>query len=101
MNSVIIFDVDAHQGNIREGLRARGYHITWSVIDPANANNKKTYNLPSNTAWKPNIESAQAIQDLNDVINQLNISLSPSIRLLRCIVLNSTPWSGIIGEPIV
>jgi len=60
----------------------------------------KRYYLPHNIIWKPNTETERAMEDLNMAIASLNSQLSVNCELLRCIVLNSTPWSGITGKPV-
>jgi hypothetical protein len=97
MNSVVIFDISAPSNQvIKEGMRARGYYFRWGREDDPN----RLYNLPNNIVWKPNTEPAQALSDLNQVIAQVNVGSPNPIRLLRCIILNSTPWHGIEGEPL-
>lgn len=100
MNSVITFDVTNNQEFlIREQMRASGYFISWVSGEGAD---KKTINLPHNVVWKPNTESSQALIDLKDAIDLINQNRGANnkIELLRCIILNSTPWRAIYGAPI-
>ena len=98
MNCVIIFDVSNNQtSQTRERMRAMGYYTAW-VANSASPN-KRTINLPHNTVWRPNIEPSQALSDINVIVSQLNQNL-PGTTLLRCIVLNSTPWFAIDGISI-
>lgn len=92
MNAVIIFDVgdSSRTPQIRERMRASGYFFTWIVESD---NTRTLYNLPANMLWKPNCEGPQAISDLTNIVQSLGTTLD------RCIVLNSTPWFGIVGIP--
>jgi GH18 family chitinase len=96
MNSVIIFDVSNNQGPvIIQEMRTLGYYTSWLSGD---APNKTTVLLPHNTIWKPNTESQQGIDDLNQAIASVNKRNTSNILLTRCVVLNSTPWRAIPGN---
>lgn len=98
MNSVIIFDVpNAASSRVRERMRAEGYYTSWSVTNADGQ--RKIYSLPSNTVWKPNTESDKALNDIKRIVEQVKLEV-PGTELLRCIVLNSTPWNGIVGTPL-
>jgi|GEM_PF-1853960 len=99
MNSVIIFDVSNNQESlVREQIRATGYYVSWVSGEGAE---KKTINLPHNVVWKPNTETAQALSDIQQAISLINQRRgADQISLLRCIILNSTPWRAIYGTPI-
>jgi len=94
MNAVIIFDVSDRRVEIIESMKNLGYSITW--INPGT---NILYNLPSNVVWKPNAELNTALNELKNVISILHRADSP-IELLRCIILNSTPWDGIGGTQL-
>lgn len=96
MNAVVIFDVDKEQDVVIQKLIAMGYHKSWAVLNSNNTPNK-VYNLPHNVVWKPNIESKDAMSDLEFAIDQINVNKVRGIVLLRCVILNSTPWLGIEG----
>ncbi len=100
MNSVITFDVSSNLENlVREQMRATGYYIAW---DSTSTPDKKTIYLPHNMVWKPNTESQQALSDIQQAIAIINQrrAAGDQIRLLRCVILNSTPWRAVYGEPI-
>lgn len=97
MNSVIIFDVsDDATKSVREGMRAKGYYFSWGTQENLNMQ----FNLPFNVVWKPNTESQDALNDLESVISQINTASGKTIKLERCVVLNSTPWRAIVGEKV-
>jgi hypothetical protein len=114
MNAVIIFDTNSidNDASVIRQMIAMGYSQSWT-------SSEKNYLLPHNTIWKPNTELKIAKVDLDNVIAFLNIQAaiphrSPVERLLipnpynmggsdrvylkRCIILSSTPWTGIEGE---
>jgi hypothetical protein len=114
MNAVIIFDTNSvdNDASVIRQMIALGYSQSWK-------SNEKGYLLPHNTLWKPNTELKAAKVDLDNVIAFLNIQaavpnrspvekvLIPNpymfgrkdrVYLKRCIILSSTPWTGIEGE---
>lgn len=91
MNSVIIFDVSSFREEVIRMMHAKGYYKDWNASE-------KRYFLPENIVWKPNTESQQAMNDLESVIEQIN-SYGKKCELLRCVVLNSSPWKAIVGVP--
>ena len=98
MNAVITFDLSEPEvvEIVRQRLRVKGYNVFWSVT----TNNVTTpYSLPHNMIWKQNVDLLVAKNDLIAEVEFLQTS-RPNLRLLRCIVLNSTPWSGINGVPV-
>ncbi len=102
MNAVIIFDV-SHGATavVRENLQRNGYFNYWTIPNPQQPNAVVVYNLPHNMVWKKDVEANQAMADIQAVIVNVNAfraaSTQPLLTLERCIVLNSTPWSGIPG----
>jgi len=90
MNAVVIFDVN-NPKQVRELMRAQGYATTWSSGE---GEEKKIFNLPSNVVWKPNTELQKAYNDLVSIV-----AISGN-KLERCMVLNSTPWFGVVGFPV-
>jgi len=99
MNAVVIFDVSLNTNSVKERMRAKGYYFSW-MAEVQGQTEKKEFHLPSNIVWKPNIEAQEALDDLKQVIQALNSNSTPTntIKLLRCIILNSTPWFGMVGE---
>ncbi|GAC1302788.1 MAG: hypothetical protein NVSMB24_07900 [Mucilaginibacter sp.] len=99
MNAVIIFDVsDNNEAAVRNLMRTFGYYLNWSTGE---GEEKKTINLPHNIVWKPNTESQQGLDDINRIIELLNSNRQGNpITLLRCVVLNSSPWKAIDGTPV-
>lgn len=96
MNSVIIFDAsNGKTGKVRERLRAKGYAISWYIDGSID---KTMYYLPLNAVWKPGKEAKEALADIHEIISELNTA-GENVKLERCIILNSTPWGGIIGSP--
>jgi hypothetical protein len=75
-------------------MTQKGYYKNW-------VSNTKQVNLPQNVIWKPETEFNQALADVNQAIFQFNSTPNVAqIKLLRCLVLNSTPWQAIFGEPL-
>jgi hypothetical protein len=99
MNSVVIFDVSENQeATVRQLMAAKGYYLNWTSGEGAD---KKMVYLPHNVVWKPNTESQQAVDDIKQVIQTLNGNRATNpVSLLRCVVLNSTPWKAIFGVSV-
>ena len=96
MNAVIIFDISqSATALVRSSMLSRGYYGAWTT-------GGATYQLPSNTVWKPNTELQQAYNELYQVIAQLNTGrqIEAQIELIRCLTLNSTPWVASL-RPVV
>jgi hypothetical protein len=95
MNSVVIFDISDNNRveAVRQLMVSKGYYLTWkSPVD-------RTVYLPHNIVWKPNTETKQAIEDLKQAVSTINVGATGTqIQLLRCVVLNSTPWQAIWGS---
>jgi len=92
MNSVIIFDVTNNAtALVVEKMITKGYYKNWK-------NENKIVNLPHNIVWKPNTESTLAVQDIKEAVEIVNSTIP--CKLLRCVVLNSTPWRAMFGTPI-
>lgn len=103
MNAVIILDISdsTQMQNLRQAFRSNGYYLTWFTPDTSSQNNsKREVYLPHNIIWRPDIELQQAIDDVNRIISQYNVNNPRPITLLRCVVLNSTPWKAIWGNPV-
>ncbi len=96
MNAFIVFDVSVKSGEVKNGLIVKGYWPSWSSPET-----RKSFHLPVNCLWKPNIELAQAKIDIQNVISTLNLLTpnAPPIILLRCITLSVNPWDGFEGQP--
>ena len=97
MNSVIIFEVSSKEEEIKRILISKGYYNAWTTT---NEFGQKTRTLlPSNAVWKPNTNVADALVEIQQIIQLLNSdpvnSLNPRIELKKCIVLPSAPWAGI------
>jgi len=88
MQALIIFDVNTGSDDVKYGLQNMGYHSAWIDIKT-----DITYNLPSNTVWKPDSELSVALKDIKSIINELN-NRGKNIILLRCIVVSAHPWEG-------
>lgn len=101
MNSVIVFDI-THPERIHEiknEMMNLGYYVVWNSINSDGS--RTTYNLPHNMIWRQETDGSRAIADLQAVITSINNrSTRPPFQLLRCIVLNSTPWFGVVGSPV-
>ena len=100
MNSVVIFDISDNNRTeaVRQLMVSKGYYLTWTNADGATT---RTVYLPHNIVWKPNTESLQAIEDLKQAVATINAGVMGNpIQLLRCVVLNSTPWQAIWGNAL-
>jgi hypothetical protein len=96
MNSVIIYEVSENPEIVKRDLLSQGYFDSWYVpTEP----NHQSYYLPYNTVWKPNVEINIALTELNRILENINRTRISPIRLIRCIILPSTPWGGIHGDP--
>lgn len=93
MHPVIIFDV-SH--NMTEAVAAqmslKKYYRVWE-------SNGKRYVLPSNVLWKQDSSREEALADIRMCVNDIKTTYvgAGQVKLLRCIVLNCTPWGGIAG----
>jgi hypothetical protein len=95
MNLVIVFDTSVREEEVKKEMIAIGYLNYWYT-----SNTNLKYELPHNTLWKSNIEMRDALNDIRNVINNINLRQNNSIILQRCIVLSVTPWDGIPGVPL-
>lgn len=93
MDAFITYDVSGRQGEVKAAMLAKGYFDHWTAYD-------KTYYLPNTCLWKKNTEQSVALADMQSVIQNLNWNqpFYNQIRLERCIVVPSDPWTGIPGE---
>ena len=67
---------------VKEGLRALGYHNSWVVKDGP------TYWLPNTTVWKTGISAADAKQDL------INVARKCGATIERQMAVEFTTWAG-------
>ena len=97
MSPFIVFDVSdvAALASIRTAMLNLQYFSAWT-------HNGGTYFLPANTLWRSDGQQQQALDDLNSVIRNLNLTRNPNdqVTLLRCVVVQIQPWVGITGQSI-
>ena len=92
MNVVIIYDLDNGSDENRVALFQAvvpfGYRKGWT--NPME--NNRMYNLPKNSFFKMNITLQEAYNEF------VNIAARHGFLLVRCIVLPSAPWVGMVGK---
>ena len=91
MNPFIVFEINipSEMQIVKNALTPLGYYSAWN-------SNGQRYEFPSNCMWKVNAELQSALDDLQNVINNLNQTRGTNpIQLLKCVVLSNTPWVSI------
>ena len=84
--ALITYDVSAKHIEVKAAMLEKGYSDSWVASGIK-------YWLPNTTLWNQNVDTTQALTDLQAVTTYLRTTLQ------RAIAVPSNPWSGIVGLP--
>lgn len=86
MKTLLTYDVDDKQKEVKDELLRKGYYKSWS-------NENITYYLPNTTVWRDNTTPSTAIADIKSITANLRVKLT------RAVAVDFPTWDGIEGDP--